>query len=745
MIKSIKIQKEASFKEEVLIENLQKVNIIYGANGTGKSTISKVLSDTDGKYPECYVEWADGTPLDVLAYNKDFRDRNFIENMPGIFTLGEATIEEKKIIKEKNEQLSHIEEEVKDYQKSINKLKEKEADEEKELISYLWDNVYKKYPEFSDACKGYKYKKLFKDRLVECFTIFEDSVQEIDILRENAKQLFGDTPVSQAPIQPIDASILFNIEESELWKKVVVGKQDVDIAALIKRLGMSDWISQGQKFLENGSDICPFCQQHTINEDFRKKLNDFFDEKYKMDVAEINNMQAQYRTFSDDLIYRLKVLVEKQKSMSKSFLNIIQIESLTKTFNAMISEISEIMVQKAKEPSRQITLPSTKEITEEINALINNANDEIAKHNNLVTNFNCERDKLIKNIWHFFVKSEYAKLEAYDRLCKDIVKGVSALEIKINDARKRHLILRDEIRKLETNMTSVKPTIIEMNKMLAGFGFTSFHIEETEEDHNQYHVIRENGDLAYATLSEGEITFLTFLYYMQLVKGSFSDSGITSSRVLVIDDPVSSLDSSVLFVVSTLIREVFTNIHEGSTNIKQVILLTHNVYFHKEVSFIDRHCKWRDDVHFWILRKNNNVSSIQPFMKENPIKSSYDLLWHEFRNSEAVKSHVLIQNIMRRIIENYFQILGGFSPDYILDQFDVAEERQICRQLLSWVNVGSHSYPDDIYVEMSDEQINRQRDIFHKIFIKMHQEEHYNMMMRPTTKEGESYVNAEEG
>lgn len=330
-------------------------------------------------------------------------------------------------------------------------------------------------------------------------------------------------------------------------------------------------------------------------------------------------------------------------------------------------------------------------------------------------------------------------------MCKDIVKGVSALEIKINNARKRHLILRDEIRKLETNMTSVKPTIIEMNKMLAGFGFTSFHIEETEEDHNQYHVIRENGDLAYATLSEGEITFLTFLYYMQLVKGSFSDSGITSSRVLVIDDPVSSLDSSVLFVVSTLIREVFTNIHEGSTNIKQVILLTHNVYFHKEVSFIDRHCKWRDDVHFWILRKNNNVSSIQPFMKENPIKSSYDLLWHEFRNSEAVKSHVLIQNIMRRIIENYFQILGGFSPDYILDQFDVAEEKQICRQLLSWVNVGSHSYPDDIYVEMSDEQINRQRDIFHKIFIKMHQEEHYNMMMRPTTKEGESYVNAEEG
>ena len=741
MIKTIKIRNEATFKNEGgVIDNLQKVNIIYGSNGTGKSTISRVLSDTEGKYPECFVDWEDGTPLDVIAYNKDFRDRNFVENMPGIFTLGEATIEEKKLVKEKNEQLSQIEEEGKNYQKNINKLKGREADEEKELISYLWDNVYKKYPEFSDACKGYKYKKQFKDRLVECFTIFEDSVLGIDILREKAKQLFGDTPVSQAPIQPIDASILFNIEESVLWKKVVIGKQDVDIAALINRLGMSDWVSQGQLFLEDGSDICPFCQQHTINEDFRKKLNDFFDEGYKMDVAEINNMQVKYKSFSDDIIYRLKVLVEKQKSMSKSFLNLIQIESLTKALKAMISEISGIMVQKAKEPSRQITLPSTKEIIEDINALINNADDEIAKHNNLVNNFNSERDKLIKSIWQFFVKSEYTKLEAYDRLRKDTVKGVSALETKINDARKRYSILRDEIRKLETNMTSVKPTVIEMNKMLTGFGFTSFHIEETEEGHNQYHVIRENGDLAYATLSEGEKTFLTFLYYMQLVKGSFSNSGITSSRVLVIDDPVSSLDSSVLFVVSTLIREIFAIIHEGSTNIKQVILLTHNVYFHKEVSFLDRYCKWRDDVFFWILRKNDNVSSIQPYMKDNPIKSSYDLLWHEFKSSKDVTSHVVIQNIMRRIIENYFQILGGFSPEYILEKFDVPEERKICRSLLSWVNDGSHSFPDDIFVELSEQQLERHKAVFKRIFEKMNQLEHYEMMMRPATKESESSV-----
>jgi len=744
MIKSIKILNEASFKEEVLIENLQKVNIIYGANGTGKSTISKVLSDKKGEYPECFVDWADGTPLDVLAYNKDFRDRNFVENMPGIFTLGEASIEEEKIIKDKIEQLNQIEEEEKNYQKSIDKLKEKKDAEENDLMLYLWDNVYKKYPEFSDACKGFKYKKPFKDRLVECFDLFEDNVQEVDTLREKAKQLFGETPISQTLIGTINASTLFDIEKSELWKKVVVGKQDIDIAALIKKLGTSDWVSQGLQFIEDGSDVCPFCQHHTINGDFRKKLNDFFDEGYKKDVAEINYMQASYQASCDDIVYRLKVMVEGQKGMPKSFLDIIQIESLIKALNATISEIYGIMIQKTKEPSRQITLPSTKDIIEGINALIKSANDEIVKHNNLVNNFNSERDNLIKSIWQFFVKSEYVKLEAYDKLCKDIVKGVSALNMKIEDARKRSLELKTEIRKLETNMTSVKPTVTEMNKMLSGFGFTGFHIEETEEGHNQYHVVRENGELAYKTLSEGEITFLTFLYYMQLVKGSFSNSGITSSRVLVIDDPVSSLDSSVLFVVSTLIREVFTTVHEGNTNIKQVILLTHNVYFHKEVAFLDRSCKWRDDVYFWILRKNDNVSMIQPFMKDNPIKSSYDLLWHEFKNSKDIKSHVVIQNIMRRIIENYFQILGGFSPEYILERFDAPEERKICRSLLSWVNDGSHSFPDDIFVELSDEQIERQKAVFKKIFEKMNQLEHYEMMVRPVAKEGENSVSTEE-
>lgn len=58
---------------------------------------------------------------------------------------------------------------------------------------------------------------------------------------------------------------------------------------------------------------------------------------------------------------------------------------------------------------------------------------------------------------------------------------------------------------------------------------------------NQYQIERENGELAESTLSEGEITFLTFLYFLQLAKGSTNETEITDDRVLVIDDPISSL------------------------------------------------------------------------------------------------------------------------------------------------------------------------------------------------------------
>ena len=91
MIKSITIRDVACYDHEgVTFDKLAKVNLIFGGNGTGKTTLSRVLEDA-GQYKSSSVEW-EGEPVDVLAYNRDFRERNLQQDIPGVFTIGEEYI-----------------------------------------------------------------------------------------------------------------------------------------------------------------------------------------------------------------------------------------------------------------------------------------------------------------------------------------------------------------------------------------------------------------------------------------------------------------------------------------------------------------------------------------------------------------------------------------------------------------------------------------------------------------------------
>ena len=262
---------------------------------------------------------------------------------------------------------------------------------------------------------------------------------------------------------------------------------------------------------------------------------------------------------------------------------------------------------------------------------------------------------------------------------------------------------------------------------LKSYGFNNFEIVETTEK-GFYQIQREDGSIAKTTLSEGEKTFITFLYYYQLTKGSIEKDEISEDRVLVIDVPISSLDSNILFIVSALIKDIINQIKLGNGNIKQLILLTHNVYFHKEVSFINGRIKECNETKFWILRKVNKITTLQSYDIKNPIQSSYELLWKELKEKDH-NSNTTIQNTMRRIIENYFKILGKLKDDDLIMKFTSKEEQEICRSLLSWINDGSHCISDDVFIESQYATIDNYMNIFKQIFEKTDNIGHYNMMM----------------
>lgn len=84
---------------------------------------------------------------------------------------------------------------------------------------------------------------------------------------------------------------------------------------------------------------------------------------------------------------------------------------------------------------------------------------------------------------------------------------------------------------------------------------------------------------------------------------------------------------------------------------------------------------------------------------------------------------------MRRIIENYFGMLGNRKYDHIKKKFQTIEEQQICESLFYWINDGSHSIPDDLYIDSYSDSIEKYKTVFKEIFDISGHIAHYNMMM----------------
>ena len=76
MIESISIKGIATYDISTpeLLKDLSKINFLYGVNGTGKTTISRIIAD-ELNFPACKVDWVNGK-IKTLVYNKDFVIKN---------------------------------------------------------------------------------------------------------------------------------------------------------------------------------------------------------------------------------------------------------------------------------------------------------------------------------------------------------------------------------------------------------------------------------------------------------------------------------------------------------------------------------------------------------------------------------------------------------------------------------------------------------------------------------------------
>ncbi len=731
MIESIKIANVATYgATPEYLTDLAEINFIFGSNGAGKSTIARVIAD-DTCLPDCSITWAGGQRLQTLVYDRNFVKRNFEElaELPGVFTLGENQVKVLKQIDEKKKQWDLLSKDQIKYKITLRGEDGKggkygELTEASERFKNKCWTQKQKYDEvFQQAFKGVRHSsEAFMTKVLEEHKTNTAELLSFEELQNKASTLFDGSSEKVLPIAPIQADDLANCHNEHLLEKVIVGKPDVDIAEMIEKVGNVDWVRQGIAYFKKNNKVCPFCQQETP-EEFIKKLEAYFDDRYEQELNKLEQLKARYDTESE----KVKKQVTKLLSESNKFLDIEKLKMVATKLDSLIIKNRALIAQKVKEPSRKITLEPTSDVLTEINQTIESANEDIKSHNELVSNTRNEKLRLTDEIWKFLLERELKlDLEEYYADKEKVEKAISSIKSKVHSSIQEQNKIENEIGELEKKTTSIQPTIDDINKILAAFGFDSFYLDKTESV-DRYRLLRPNGDDAKETLSEGERSFILFLYFFHLLKGSESKSGTTTDRVVVFDDPVSSLDAEILFVVSSLIKSLIEEMREGKGLIRQMFILTHNVYFHKEVTFT---CKRRadscmKDETFWIVRKREKVSQLECHAT-NPVKTSYQLLWDQVRNPGS--HQIAIQNTLRRILENYFLILGNVNLDEICKKFD-GKEKLICRSLFDWAHAGSHYVYENIFDSGEEVGVEAYLEVFKAIFQKTGHENHYNMMM----------------
>ena len=721
MISKIVLNGVASYKKEAVLDTDKKVNLLYGLNGTGKSTFSEFLYDQTGaRFSQCNIEGLEENDT-VLVYNQKFVQDTFYEpeGIHGIFTLSKGNADAQKVIDTTSAEVKKLTEQKRKIEEKKTKNEQKHLGEIEEYKKQVW-KIKTEYTggdrvlEFClDGLKGNK-DTLFK-HIISLEKPEGELDYSVDDLKKEAQQLKG-----EAQSRQLLSKVLINvedIEQSELLSKVIVGNKNSSVASLIETLGNSDWVNTGIKYvhLDGEKGVCPFCQQKTITQNFLEQINAYFDESYNRDKSQIEQMISRYNAEikkATDFFNAIKddSFLEKNKA---------EIESLSANLISVLEHNLNTLREKAKTPSIQVSLQPINEIIESINSIIKNANNEITLYNQRIADIKGSKSKIRDSFW-CLMRKEYnsvielyaANEKAYEQSVKNAQRELQTKTSEINT----NTALIEENRKKAVN---IDEAVENIKNGLIDIGITDFTIEKYSEEEALYRLKREDLDEdVFKTLSEGEKMVISFLYFIELCKGESSAEKASNKKIVVIDDPISSLSHIYVFNIGRLIHNEFLR----TKKYDQLFILTHSLYFFYELTNTN-HKERKETQKLFRICKNTESSYFED-MKYEDIQNDYQAYWHIIKDEK--QSPALIANCMRNVMEYFFNFVEKQDFAQVFQRPELQKNRYMAFN--RYMNRESHSKGQNIF-DIKEFNYDSFREAFKKVFETEGYIDHYNKMI----------------
>lgn len=750
-IKSITLN-SATFHNKT-IENPTYINFFFGKNGSGKTSISREIESGEG------IAWNTGESADnyeILVYNQDFIDTHFrtLDRLEGIFSLSEGKEDEES--RKRIDEISTRKKEIENRRKEI----EVEKNNNQKVLEKATE-VYQKACQNNTKLLRENYSKAMKGSLKnpqlsqKISSTNPNDCEDEDKLRNLYSLAFSNDAKSYATLQELNPNEhIEGIPECDLLNEVVTSSGTTQFAEFVKRVQALDWITEGHNRFHGKTDgKCPYCQQELVP-DFEDKLQSCFDEEYRKAVNTITAFRDDYRNHMA-AIYSLINSCTDQETLPSLEEEINKIKLLLENFTQSVKDNMSRIKSKIDNPSLCVQLDDLSPRLIEINTIIQRCNKAIKDNNDIVADIGKNQDKCSKEVWGLVAYRLQGEVETYKQAVLNEQTKTEELVRELKELKEEDESLSSEMKELSASSATIQTAILNMNKLLEDSGFEGFRIISSDIANDAYKVVRPDNNVA-VRLSDGENHFLSFLYFYSLVKGCDS-TGNRKEKIIVIDDPVSSLDGNALFIISSIVREMIEICYNNSDYrahkvkgdyIRQLFILTHNAHFHRSVTYnqVGRY----ECVNFYKINKINNESDVHPCTQQskevagemenyNPVKNAYAALWTEYRE---LNSEIPLMNVIHRILDFYFLDMCGEDSmnirEHILvenrDKFieikeDGSEDTKyfhIANSMLQYMSAGVES---DMSFVSDGAEVDQIKKTFEMIFEHMGQGQHYKMMM----------------
>ena len=715
LITHINFSNVASYRNRTTLNTDKKTNIIYGLNGTGKSTFSNYFyAPDDPKYKDC-SHTVDGCK--IIVYNQRFIQDNFYskDSINGIFSLSKENKEAKEKVEQLGKEIDQLTEKSEGYQADS----DKESEDLKKATDMVEKKVWEIKTNYSGGDRVLKFcldrlmgnKKVLFSHLVSVPLPAVKPIKTIEQLKEEVAAIDGDKATTYTVLPKISLSELLP-EELEQLKEIVIGNEDSPIAKLINQLKNSDWVSDGSQYLDDIEDeTCPFCQSKTITPELIAQIKDYFDETYEESKQNIGKILTKYQKIVDSLT---DLDTYKASPFSTDFL-----AEMTESYASIVETLKSNLLkvqQKEQTPSLKVELEVLCEHVDSFNKHVDAVNASIGIHNKKIANSAQELNRIKDEFWKI-IRWEYdqtikvyeaSKADYNDKTTK-LIENKKAVDVKV-------AVLEVERTEKQKETINIKESIENINKGLIDIGITDFHIEKHEED--LYRLVRTGTEGSiFLSLSEGEKMIISFLYFRELFKGKQTADEAHVKKIAVIDDPVSSLSHIFVYNIGQLIKNDFFN----GDGVEQVFVLTHSLYFFYEL--VDsNHKRRKENQSLYRLSKNTKGTMIET-MKYEEIQNDYQSYWSVINDKDQPAA--LIANCMRNVIEYFFNFVQKSDLSNVIQKQELQEVKY--QAFIRYINRESHSLGQNI-IDFKEFDYGGFRDGLRLLFEITGYPEHYQKM-----------------